>query len=231
MTIPLYDWPAAVRPFASILVAPGNTIDGFISRASYQNDIPIAGARNQLRMEFNAHGESAGNYFAWAINNAQLARFLVPIRNTPQLASTAALAAAEVTHAQGNPFSTGQYFSTGYGFAFNPTIDVSAAAVEGANTIVLDETRWPDALTYGKIVGLGRGVYHVNDIDRDGTTVTISFSPPLRRDIAAGEHATLRPSLICRPQNLSTFIALFDPAQIVRPGAIVMNEVIDEAYL
>jgi hypothetical protein len=231
MSVPLYDWPAQIRPRAAIALATSHTIDGFVSRASYENERPIAGSRGQMRMEFDLHGADVGHIYAWLVNNAKRARWLVPVFNTPQLARTAAMDAAEATYTQGLPFSTGEFFSTGYGFLFNPSIDVKTAALEGATTIVLDETRWPDALTYGKVFGIGRVVYHVDLIERDGTDVTITFNPPLRRDVTAGELVTLRPKMICKPKNAGEFIALFQAPQLFTPGNITMNEVIDEDYL
>lgn len=231
MTVPLYDWPRCIIPSASIIRDSGNVIDGFVSRASYENDRPIAGGRQQLRMEFHTVSPERATVYSWVVNNLRKGRFYVPVRNAPQLATSAAIAAAEAAYISGNPFSTGSYFSTGYGFLFNPTVDVAAAALEGTDEIVLDESRWPGALVQGKVFGVGRAVYHVDDIVRDGDVATVTFHPPLRRDIAEGELATLRPKMVCKPADIGSFVVPFDRYGYARPGTLVMNEVVDEAYV
>lgn len=231
MTVPLFYWPERVRPSRQIVSAVGNTTDGFISRSSYENDLPISGARNQLRLAFGYHQSVDAAWAAWIIQNLRRGWFSVPLLTCPQLCNGAALVAAEAAYAQGLPFSTEEYFSTGYGFRFNPTVDVSTGVLEGNSVVVLDESRYPDELTHGKIFGMGRAVYHVNEIERDGDLATVTFSPPARRDIEVGEEATLRPSLICKPADVSSFINAFEPADLIQPGELVMNEVVDAAYL
>lgn len=231
MTVPLFDWPSRVRPSRQIVTAIGNTADGFVSRSSYENDLPISGARNQLRLAFGYHQDIDATWAAWIIQNLRRGWFRVPLLTCPQLCNGAALVAAERSYPLGVPFSTGEYFSTGYGFLFNPTVDVSTGVLEGNSVVVLDESRYPNELMHGKVFGMGRAVYHVNEIERDGDLATVTFSPPARREIEAGEEATLRPSLICKPANVSSFVSAFEPANLIQPGELIMNEVVDAAYL
>jgi len=96
---------------------------------------------------------------------------------------------------------------------------------------VIDETRWPSLLRYGKWIGIGFDAYHIADVDRSGTTATVEIEPPLRRDVAAGEFVSLRPSLVCQARDPSSFASMFDLADIVKPGSLEFTEVIDERFL
>lgn len=231
MTVPLYNWPIEVMPSAAIVLATSNTIDGFISRASMENDRPVPGARGQMRMDFDTQLYGHGHLYSWLVNNARRAYWRVPVWNTPQLATSPAIEAAAAQYAQGIPFSSGVPFLGGAGFLFDPTLDVKAGALEGENEIVIDETRWPDALTYGKVFGIGTAVYHVDEMDRVGADVWVKFSPPLRKNVSTGDAVSLRPKMICKPKDVNNFVALFQASQLVTPGSIVMNEVIDEEYV
>lgn len=233
----LWDWPQTLVPTRAIVIAPSNTIDSVISRGGYVNNLPVVGARNQVRMEFAARAERGGNdlgsLYAWALNQARGALFRVQAWNTPQLASSTDIKAKEAQLSRGIPFSTGERFSTGYGFKYVPTVDLVEDAAKGATTVKLDVTRHPNALTYGKVFGLGLNCYHVDDIALDGTIATIECRPALVRayTVAIDKIVTLRPHVICTPDDIESFIALFEPAQIFRPGSITLNEVIDERFL
>lgn len=228
---PLYDWPACILPRESIVIAPQNTTDGRISRAGYETGIPVPGSRNQMRMVMYDGDSDRGAIFAWLINNANSGLFRVPVWKTPQLATSASIEVAEAQYSSGIPFSTGQPFSTGFGFRFVPTVDLVDAVLEGNTSLKLDMSRYPGVLTYGKVFGLGFGVYHVDDIEYSGDVAEIECRTPFRRDFAAGEFATLRPSMICRPANVSNFISLFRRGGYFSPGPITLNEVVDERFL
>ena len=116
MTRPLYDWPVAVTPSAAIVIAPSFVTDGFLSRAGYENNVGIAGARNQMRMEFPYLRSEGAHMFPWLINNARKALFLVPVFRSPQLPTRQAMETVEATYPDGIPFSTDEPFSSGFGF-------------------------------------------------------------------------------------------------------------------
>lgn len=233
MTRRLWDWPSAIKPAAAIVIAPSNTVDGAISRNGYENDIPAAGSRNRMRIEFAMLAPENGHWFAWLCNQARGGLFRVPVFYSPQLATDATIAANEAAYAAGIPFSTGEYFSTGYGFAYAPFVKLAANALEGSIQAVLDVSAHPTALTYGKVFGLGRSVHHVDDIEFDGTEALVTLRTPLRRDytVAADECVTLRPRMIGKIDNPSSLVSPFRDMGHTTPGEITMTEVIDERFL
>ncbi|NQZ76475.1 MAG: hypothetical protein HRT61_10255 [Ekhidna sp.] len=230
----LYDWPVSIKPKAAIVLSPSNSVDGAISRNGYENNIPQAGSRNQIRLEFAPREAIDGHWYAWLLNQARSALWKVPVFNTPQLATSDEMDAQVQQFSTGTPFSTSEKFSSGYGFKYQPTVDLVDNVLEGNTTLKLDMSRHPDVLTYGKVFGLGRSTYHVDEIEYDGNIATIECRTPFRRDYDAStidQLVSLRPSLICQMKDVSSFIALFEPAGIVRPGSLILNEVIDEQFL
>lgn len=231
MTRPLRDWPQCILPRESIVIAPQNTTDGRISRAGYETEVPTPGSRNQMRMSMYDGSADRGAIYAWLINNAKSVYFRVPVWKTPQLATSPEIDALEAQYRAGIPFSTGQTFSTGYGFRFVPTLDLVDDVLEGETSLKIETARYPNVLTYGKVFGLGRSVYHVDDIAYDGTVAQVECRTPFRRDYTAGELVSLRPSMICMPADISSFIGLFRRGGYFSPGPITLNEVIDERFL
>ena len=231
---PLYDWPLVLRPRSAIVIAPNNTIDGRISRNGFEDNNPVPGSRNQVRMEFPPHQGDIGSLYSWMINVGKSSLFRVPVWKCPQLATSAAIEAKENEFLKGIPFSTGEGFSTGYGFKYNPTIDLYENVLEGDTTVKLDMTRHPNILSTGHVFGLGRSTHHVDDISYDGDIATIECRTPFRRDYSTtgiDKIVTLRPSVICQIRDINSFISLFQPARLFVPGPLVLNEVIDERFL
>lgn len=227
--LPLYDFPLV--PKQAIIVAPQNVGSPMIARSHFENMPVVPGARNQMRLSFTPIPERDGKYVSWLSSMLSAALFRIPVFKTPQLATSDDIKAAEEANRNGINFSTGQPFSTGFGFKFHPTLDLAADAAEGTNSITIDTTRWPGALDYGKCFGLGLSVYMVEDISVSGTTATVKCRPPLRRDYEAGELVQLRPKMIGKAKDPSSFASRFQIAGISKPGEIVFNEFIDGRFL
>ncbi|MBO6759265.1 MAG: hypothetical protein JJ902_23280 [Roseibium sp.] len=230
MTV-FYDWPAAVR-LNSILVYPSGALEaGRLSRAEFDNSVRIPGGRNIARATFATMGPDTLNWFHWFAGRIAGNIIRLPLHQSGQVADTAELQAAEPQYPTGIPFSNTQPFSTGYGFQFSPTGDVLTAVQKGDVTVTADLSRWPGALTFGKVFGLGYGVHHVQDIAYTGSVADIAFSPPARRDILAGEALRLRPSLLCKAIDPNSFMEPVKHARLASPGPMVLREVIDDSLL
>lgn len=229
----LYDWRESILPSKAVIVNVGAVQDGYVSRSSYQNDVGIPGGRVRVDMTFDTQRIASGPDYSWTVSKLKGNIFRLPygIWQTPQVAQDGDLGLARGYLSRGVPFSSGALFSGGSGFRFTPTLETAGTALEGNNTIAIDETRWPGYLAYGKWIGLGRGAYHVEDIDRDGVIATVTVGPTFRRDIAAGEFVSLRPSVVCQARDISSFVAMFDNVDMVQPGQLSMYEVIDQDYL
>lgn len=229
----LYEWPHLFRPHASIVLAPQNVEEGRITREGYDHYKAVPGSRNQMRMTFPERPHDNGELFPWFINNAKLHLFKVPVWRTAQLATNDEMAAIDAAYPRGLPFSTGQFFSTGYGFRYNPEVYLTNGALAGTNIVEIDLTKYPGVLTYGKVFNIGGSLHHVDDVtfNSTGTQATIKIRPNLRRNVTTGEPVGLRPFLIGRPTDLDSFIALFTPKEIFQPGALTIEEYVDERFI
>jgi hypothetical protein len=228
----LYDWPSSLIPLNSSARFVTTLEEGRVSRNSFENDTAVPGGRVQLSMEFNYWHETPDlEAISWLKSKLRGNLFRVPLGLTVQVARNRDLGLSDWAYRAGIPFDGDVFFDEGVGFAFEPTLETIGTALEGTTTIVIDETRWPGLLRYGKWIGIGFGAYHIADLDRSGSTVTVEIEPPLRRDVAAGEFVSLRPSLICQARDASSFASMFEPADLIQPGSLVMTEVIDERFL
>ena len=226
-----YDWPAAVKLNGVVVWSSGAFEQGRLSFAEVDNTYRVPGGRIMAKATFAKIGPETLNWYHWLCGVLKGNTFRLPLDKSGQVATSAAMTAAAATYATGIPFSNNQPFSTGYGFQFQPTADVVSTVLEGETTVTLDLVRWPGVLTLGKLFGLGYGVYHVQEIEYDGTVATITFDPPARRDILAGELAELRPTLFCKATNPDAFLEAVQYARIASPGSLTLREVVDANLL
>ncbi|TPW26047.1 hypothetical protein [Pararhizobium mangrovi] len=234
MARPLYDWPPVLVPAKALVSVSGAVQDGFISRAGYENDVRIPGGRVRLEMDFDYRNGANLEPYSWLVSKLKGSLFRVPfgIWAWSQVARNSDLDLPAGYASQGIPFATGAPFSSGLGFRFNPTVETAGTALEGENHIRIDESRWPGLLRYGKFIGIGGGCFHVEDVDRwDGDDPLVTVSPPFRRDIDKGEFVSLRPSIICKATDVSSFRSMFESADLVQPGKLVMMEAVVEDYV
>ncbi|MBO9457954.1 hypothetical protein [Labrenzia sp. R5_0] len=226
-----YEWPCAILPVDVILWSGGAFEQGRISFAELDNTYRVPGGRLMAKASFAGVPKSKVNWYQWLCGVLKGNIFRLPLDTSGQVSTSAAMKAAAASYPTGIPFSNGLPFSTGYGFRFQPTADVVSTVLEGETTVTLDLVRWPGVLTHGKLFGLGYGVYQVHEIEYDGTVATITFDPPARRDISAGELAELRPTLFCKAVNPDAFIAEVRRGQLASPGSLTFREVVDANLL
>lgn len=228
----LYDWPKRIEPSRAIARFVTTVEEGRVSRLALENGVAAPGGRVQLSMEFGYRQKTTDiEAVSWLVSKLRGNIFRVPIPKSVQVARYEDLGLAHGAYGKGIPFDEGVLFAEGVGFAFDPTLDTAGSALEGEMEIAIDETRWPGLLRYGKWIGIGFGAYHIADVVRVGTTVTVTVEPPLLRDVAAGEFVSLRPSLICQAKDAASFASAFEPADLIQPGSLVMTQVRDERFL
>lgn len=81
----------------------------------------------------------------------------------------------------GIPHSTGAPFSTGVGHAFEPEAPVLATAPAGSTSITVNGGPIGNALQPGQYFSIDDWLYIVTGAESAGTTMTVTFEPPLRR--------------------------------------------------
>lgn len=222
----IYNWPASLVPSRSIVYAPQSVRNRVLSRGSFINTSPIAGTRNILKMEFDTRPCDLGPFYAWLLNNLNSAVFNLTAWDTPQLINTPEMIEFEQNNPRGIPFSTGEFFSTTRGWRFEPTGNATRAAESGTNELYVDTARWPNALQHGKVFGIEKSLYHIDEVRYQGSVAKLLIRPELRTEVKIGTRVSLRPKFLAEPVDFSSFIAMFDPAGNFVPGSIDMMEVV-----
>lgn len=226
-----FDFPRSLPVKDQIVWASAHIEPGRISRAGFETDYRIPGGRNMLEMRLATIGPANIHLYHWLCNVLPGAVMAVPIDRGGQVVSSDAITAAQKANPKGVPFSTDELFSTGYGFKYVPVGQVVETASVGSSTIKIDFPDFPGLLTYGKVFGVGFGVYHVQDISWDGTEASITFNPPLRRNVLSGEVSRLFPILLCRAVNPESLIGAVRFMRFGEPGSVIFREVIDDDLL
>ena len=99
-----------------------------------------------------------------------------------------------------------------------------AAALEGATKVIADFGDLQPNLGHGHAIGLAGTTYGVDDIEYSGSLATITVTPPLRKDVAAGDFLSFRPVMHAVCSDPSAFKSMFDVSGVIRPGSITFVE-------
>ena len=226
--VEILDWPAAVAPSAQIFHAGGQVFDGGFTGGGYAGVQPEPGGRAFLEMSFDTmKGEDASRMASWLMSRQRNGTvFRVPIRRTPQIASLAALGLSDLAayQARGVPWEEGQPWDSGVNWSLDIVGTATVDALDGVTQIVVDLTGLNRGLKFGHLIGHNSIAYHIDNIVYAGDVATISITPPLRNDMAAGDFVTLRPTMLATALDPDSFKAMFNSAGHIRPGSIVMAE-------
>lgn len=101
----------------------------------------------------------------------------------------------------GIPFSDGEFFSDGSGFASpDITTTVGAAGLLGAEEVALNADMMNDALGVGHFFSIDDYLHLVTGIGPlVGSSRTYEIGPPLRADVTVGDEVKIgRPTILCR---------------------------------
>lgn len=124
------------------------------------------------------------------------------------------------------PWNNGQTWSNQEEWDGDFTGTFAAVAPKGAVVMKFDLTGVGPIVGPGHVVGHEYDTYWIDEISYDGNVGTAIVSPPLRRDIAAGDNCYLRPWFTGRISNGSDIRAAYNSLGHVKPGNIVLQEAI-----
>ena len=135
-----------------------------------------------------------------------------------------------ISNSQGGkvPFSNGQTFTNGKLMTLNkPLADIAAASAKNSGTIVIDASAWNGVLpAWFGIVG-HFAAYFITGAVFNGDIATCRVWPPVRRDIATSDFATMRP--VVAMQLMGPGGAAWSRQIEVQDGmTLQMQEVLDE---
>lgn len=203
----------------------GGAVDeSSFSASSAEHFSPVIGGRSFLTLLFEGIGPAGLAPVSWLQDKiARRSLFKIPVTTKAYFPSQAALGLDDMPQ-EGTPWSNGEPWSNGYGWSAPPLVEAGSAALEGSLTLTLDMGSLPNALGMGHVIGYHGGIHKIDEISYAGAAATVKLFTPLRRDIAAGEIITLRPSMIGRVENPEPFMAMFEYNKWVKPGSVTFRE-------
>lgn len=124
------------------------------------------------------------------------------------------------------PWSNGQAWSNQQLWDGDFTARYAASSLKGSVTMEFDLTGVGPIVMPGHVVGHAWDCYLVDEISYAGDVATAVVTPPLRRDIAAGDNCFLRPWFTGRISNGGDVRSAYNSMGHVKPGNLVLQEAV-----
>lgn len=220
----IYDFPD-VTISKQLFHVPGQSQEGGFTSGGARITSPEPGGRSILELTMALQvGEWQNPVTSWLMSkiNGQVLR--VKLARTPQVVTSLNIAIPE--NDTGYPFED---------FYSRPRIQTdlegryTTAALEGTTSVVIDMRIFGRILLPGHVIGHGDNCYLVDEISYDSNLqATVVVTPPLRRDVTAGDTALFRPNFLGTISNGDSFRVTYDAEDIgmIQPGDITFNEAV-----
>lgn len=225
MTITPRIWPFPTLPVSGMLFhVPGAVVDGGLTTGGARIVSPEPGGFSVLEMQMAMQiNEWEYPTASWLMSKLNGQVFRVRLAPTPQVAWSRRRLAENV------PWDAGLLWSNQQEWEGDFSGNFTTAASEGTNELVVDLTGVGQVLQQGHVIGHTNNCYMVDEIEYDGDIATIITNPPLRRDIAVGDAAPLRPWFLGRIGNGTEVRSMYNSSENgnIQLGKIVFNEAIE----
>jgi hypothetical protein len=216
----IYPFPT-FRVEAQLFHSPGAGYDGGLTSGGAQFITPEPGGFSVLEIApalIDTEWDSP--LASWIMSKISGQVFRVRLAPSPQIAFSRQRGMVAV------PWSNGQAWSNQENWDGDFTATYAAAALKGSVTLSFDLTGVGPIVMPGHVVGHKGETYLVDEISYAGNVGTAIVTPPLRRDIAAGESCYLRPWFTGRISNGADIRAAYNSMGHVKPGNIVLQEAV-----
>jgi hypothetical protein len=218
--VKIYAFPT-FRVETQLFHVPGAGYDGGLTAGGAQFITPEPGGFSVLEIApALIDTEWDAPLASWIMSKISGQVFRVRLAPSPQIAFSKQRGMVAV------PWSNGQAWSNQENWDGDFTARYSAAGLKGAITMTFDLTGVGPIVGPGHVVGHGSDTYLVDEITYDGSVGTAIVTPPLRRDIAAGDNCYLRPWFTGRISNGADIRAAYNNMGHVKPGNIVLQEAV-----
>jgi len=157
---------------------------------------------------------------SWIMSKISGQVFRVRLAPTPQIAYSRKRGKVAV------PWSNQQAWSNQENWDGDFTGRYAADALKGSVVMKFDLTGVGPVVTPGHVVGHDFDTYLIDDVTYDGDVATAIVTPPLRRNIVAGDNCYLRPWFTGRISNGADIRAAYNNLGHVKPGNIVLQEAV-----
>lgn len=214
----VYSFPT-FRIESQLFHVPGQGYDGGLTSGGAQFITPEPGGFATLETQpALIDTEWDAPLASWIMSKISGQVFRVRLAPSPQIAYSRRRGMAAV------PWSNGQAWSNQQNWDGDFTARYSAAGLKGSVTMQFDLTGVGPIVGPGHVVGHESETYLIDEITYDGDVATAIVTPPLRRDIAAGDNCYLRPWFTGRISNGADIRAAYNNMGHVKPGKIILQE-------
>ena len=216
----IYAFPT-FRVETQLFHVPGAGYDGGLTAGGAQFITPEPGGFSVLEIApALIDTEWDAPLASWIMSKISGQVFRVRLAPSPQIAFSKQRGRVAV------PWSNGQAWSNQENWDGDFTARYSAPGLKGSITMTFDLTGVGPIIGPGHVVGHGSDTYLVDEITYSGSVGTAIVTPPLRRDIAAGDNCYLRPWFTGRISNGADIRAAYNNMGHVKPGNIVLQEAV-----
>ena len=157
---------------------------------------------------------------SWIMSKISGQVFRVRLAPTPQIAYSKSRGMVAVPWDNGETWSNQELWDGDF------TAVYSAAGLKGSVTMRFDLTGVGPIVGPGHVIGHGYDAYLVDEISYEGDIATAIVTPPLRRDITAGDSCYLRPWFTGRISNGSDIRNAYNNMGHIRLGRIILQEAV-----
>lgn len=216
----IYPFPT-FRVETQLFHVPGAGYDGGLTSGGAQFITPEPGGFTVLEMQLAlSDTEWQSPLMSWLMSKISGQVFRVRLAPSPQIAFSRQRGAVAV------PWSNGQTWSNQEEWDGDFTARFAAAGLKGAVTMSIDLTGVGPIVMPGHTVGHEGETYLIDEISYVGDVGSAIVTPPLRRNIAAGENCFLRPWFTGRISNGAEIRSPYNSSGHVKPGLIVLQEAV-----
>lgn len=201
--------------------APGAGYDGGLTSGGAQFITPEPGGFSVLEFQTALiDTEWTAPLASWIMSKISGQVFRTRLAPTPQVAYSRKRGMTAV------PWDNGETWSNMQDWDGDFTATYAAAAPKGSVVMKIDLTGVGPIVGPGHVVGHAYDAYLIDEISYVGDVATATVTPPLRRNIAAGDNCHLRPWFTGRISNGGEIRAAYDASGHVKPGRIVLTEAV-----
>lgn len=216
----VYNFPT-FRIETQLFHCPGSGYDGGLTAGGAQFITPEPGGFSVLEIApALIDTEWDAPLASWIMSKISGQIFRVRLAPSPQIAYSKRRGMAAV------PWSNGEAWSNQQNWDGDFTARYAAAGLKGSVTMSFDMTGVGPIVGQGHVVGHDGDTYLIDEISYNGDIATAIVTPPLRRDIAAGDNCYLRPWFTGRISNGADIRAAYNNMGHVKPGKIILQEAV-----
>jgi len=210
-------WIFPTTPVSKMLFhVPGAAIDGGFTSGAVRIMSPEPGGRGFLEMELAMRpGEWESPVASWLMSMGNGEVFRVRLAPTPQVCGARSRT--------GVPWQPDVLWSGDVPWQGDVAAVFAANALEGVTTVRVTTGA---SLQRGHVIGHGGTTHIIKDVEGD----TLTISPPLRRNVTAGDMALVRPFFTGTISNIAEIRATYDRSNngMIQLGKIILMETITD---